>query len=52
MRDFGEWRPGRDDDHGRGLELMKALMDEVQVTPSPEGTVVRMQRKLNGAAAS
>ena len=49
VRDFGEWRPGRDDDQGRGLELMEALMDEVQVTPSPEGTVVRMQRRLSGA---
>jgi PAS domain S-box-containing protein len=52
VRDFGEWRPGRDDDHGRGLELMKELMDEVQVTPSPEGTVVRMQRRLGGVTAS
>lgn len=50
VRDFGVWRPGRDDDRGRGLELMKALMDEVEVTPSSEGTVVRMQRRLNGAA--
>ena len=49
VRDFGAWRPGREDDQGRGLELMEALMDEVQVTPSPEGTVVRMQRRLNGA---
>ncbi|HLM27357.1 MAG TPA: SpoIIE family protein phosphatase [Thermoleophilaceae bacterium] len=51
VRDFGEWRPGRTDDQGRGLELMKALMDEVQVTPSPEGTVVRMQRRLDGVAS-
>ncbi len=52
VRDFGAWRPGRDDDHGRGLELMEALMDEVQVTASQEGTVVRMQRKLNGVSVS
>ena len=50
VRDFGVWRPGRDDDRGRGLGLMKELMDEVEVTPSSEGTVVRMQRRLNGAA--
>jgi anti-sigma regulatory factor (Ser/Thr protein kinase) len=52
VRDFGAWRPDREDDHGRGLELMEALMDEVQVTPSPEGTVVRMQRRLNEVPAS
>ncbi len=51
VSDSGEWRPGRDDDQGRGLELMKALMDEVQVTPSPEGTVVRMQRRLDRVPA-
>ena len=28
---------------------MNTLMDVVEVTPSPEGTVVRMQRRLNGA---
>ena len=49
VRDFGVWRPERDDDHGRGLGLMNTLMDVVEVTPSPEGTVVRMQRRLNGA---
>jgi PAS domain S-box-containing protein len=54
VRDFGAWRPGREDedDQGRGLELMQALMDEVQVTPSPEGTVVRMQRRLNVVSPS
>ncbi len=49
VRDFGVWRPGREDDHGRGLELMNALMDEVEVRPGPDGTVVRMRRGLNGA---
>jgi len=49
VRDFGVWRPERDDDHGRGLGLMNTLMDVVEVTPSTEGTVVRMQRRLNGA---
>lgn len=48
VRDFGAWRPARADDQGRGLSLMRALMDEVEVTPSPEGTVVRMQRQLQG----
>jgi anti-sigma regulatory factor (Ser/Thr protein kinase) len=48
VRDYGAWRPPREDDQGRGLILMKALMDDVEVTPTPEGTTVRMKRMLNG----
>jgi hypothetical protein len=29
--------------------LMRALMDDVEVTPTPEGTTVRLKRRLNGA---
>ena len=29
---------------------MSSLMDDVKVTPTHEGTSVRMTRKLNGAA--
>ena len=49
MRDYGAWRQPREDDQGRGLLLMRALMDDVEVTPSAEGTVVRLKRTLNGA---
>ena len=48
VRDYGSWRPERDDDQGRGLLLMRALMDDVQVTPTSEGTTVRLRRRLNG----
>ena len=48
MRDYGAWRPPREDDQGRGLLLMRALMDDVEVTPIPEGTTVRLRRTLNG----
>ena len=48
VRDFGAWRPPREGDHGRGLSLMKALMDSVDVSPSPEGTTVLLRRALNG----
>jgi len=51
VRDFGSWRPSRDDDQGRGISLMRALMDDVSVTPSPEGTIVRMRRSLGVPAA-
>jgi anti-sigma regulatory factor (Ser/Thr protein kinase) len=51
VRDFGAWRTGRGDDQGRGLALMHALMDRVEVTPTDDGTTVRMERTLerNGA---
>ena len=46
VRDFGAWRSPREGDRGRGLSLMRALMDAVDVVPGPEGTTVRMQRTL------
>ncbi|MDQ4049566.1 MAG: SpoIIE family protein phosphatase, partial [Actinomycetota bacterium] len=47
VRDYGRWRPERADERGRGLLLMRALMDTVEVTPSPEGTTVRLRRRLS-----
>jgi anti-sigma regulatory factor (Ser/Thr protein kinase) len=47
IRDQGTWRAPREGDHGRGLSLMEALMDAVDVTPSPEGTTVRLSRELD-----
>ena len=47
VRDYGSWRPERADERGRGLVLMRALMDTVEVTPSPEGTTVRLRRRLS-----
>jgi PAS domain S-box-containing protein len=47
IRDYGAWRAPRDGDQGRGLSLMRALMDTVEVTPTPEGTTVRLERILN-----
>ncbi|MEA2379918.1 MAG: hypothetical protein QOD13_3825 [Thermoleophilaceae bacterium] len=46
IRDHGAWRAPREGDHGRGISLMRALMDTVEVVPSPDGTTVRMQRTL------
>jgi anti-sigma regulatory factor (Ser/Thr protein kinase) len=48
IRDFGAWREPREGDHGRGLSLMQALMDSVEVVPTPEGTTVRLTRRLEG----
>jgi PAS domain S-box-containing protein len=50
VRDFGSWRPPREGDQGRGLSLMRALMDSVEVSPSHDGTVVELRRRLNGQA--
>jgi PAS domain S-box-containing protein len=48
IRDYGAWRAPREGDQGRGLSLMRALMDTVEVTPTPEGTTVRLERTLKG----
>jgi PAS domain S-box-containing protein len=48
VRDHGAWRAPRSGDQGRGLSLMRALMDSVEVTPTPEGTTVRLGRRLQG----
>jgi anti-sigma regulatory factor (Ser/Thr protein kinase)/putative methionine-R-sulfoxide reductase with GAF domain len=51
VRDEGAWRPPRGSDRGRGLPLMRALMDSVDVRQSAGGTVVVLARPLLTAAA-
>jgi anti-sigma regulatory factor (Ser/Thr protein kinase) len=47
VRDFGSWRDPRGNHRGRGLDLIKAVMDGVSVITTPDhGTEVRMTRKL------
>jgi anti-sigma regulatory factor (Ser/Thr protein kinase) len=48
VRDHGSWREERPGDHGRGLDLMRTLMDTVAVQPSPVGTTVSLRRTLGG----
>ncbi|MDP9300865.1 MAG: GAF domain-containing protein [Actinomycetota bacterium] len=46
--DEGAWRQdGAGADRGRGMPLMRALMDEVGVRPSSDGTVVTMRRRIS-----
>ena len=53
VRDHGTWREPRESpDRGRGLPLMRKLMDVVEVQPRPGGTTVRMSRRLAVAAAA
>ena len=47
VRDFGDWRDrGESAWRGRGLEMMRSLMDTVEVLPGREGTRVVMRRSL------
>jgi anti-sigma regulatory factor (Ser/Thr protein kinase)/uncharacterized protein YigA (DUF484 family) len=46
VRDFGTWRDPRGENRGRGMQLMRAAMDEVEITPSDRGTTVRLIRHL------
>ncbi len=51
VRDRGSWRePRATPDRGRGLPLMRKLMDEVDVQPRPGGTTILMRRRLSAAA--
>jgi PAS domain S-box-containing protein len=48
VRDRGHWREERPpSDQGRGLALIEALMDDVQLESTPEGTTVRLRRRLS-----
>jgi anti-sigma regulatory factor (Ser/Thr protein kinase) len=46
IKDSGGWRAPRETNRGRGLGLMEALMDSVQVMPGDGGTTVEMRRRL------
>jgi len=51
VRDTGQWREPRGTNRGRGLTLMKGLMDSVDLERSESGTVLRMTRQLGREAA-
>jgi signal transduction histidine kinase/serine phosphatase RsbU (regulator of sigma subunit)/CheY-like chemotaxis protein len=47
VRDYGSWREGPSAPHrGHGLGIMDALADDLQVVREPEGTTVRITRRL------
>jgi serine phosphatase RsbU (regulator of sigma subunit)/anti-sigma regulatory factor (Ser/Thr protein kinase) len=50
VRDLGRWRTTRPPGGGRGLEIMRALVDSVNITSDEEGTVVILTRKLGRRA--
>jgi anti-sigma regulatory factor (Ser/Thr protein kinase) len=46
VADSGRWRPPREDERGRGLGVIDALMDRVDILKRADGTEVRMVRLL------
>jgi PAS domain S-box-containing protein len=46
VRDAGGWRPPSGDEGGRGIPLMRGLMDSVEVDSGAGGTTVRMRREM------
>ena len=46
VRDRGTWREPRGDIGGRGLPIIEAYVDDLDVVRSPSGTEVRMRRRL------
>ncbi|MGC1215680.1 MAG: SpoIIE family protein phosphatase [Micromonospora sp.] len=52
VRDRGAWRTGMDDrdggDRGRGRLIMARVMDEATIVGTPEGTTVRLVKRLGG----
>jgi anti-sigma regulatory factor (Ser/Thr protein kinase) len=52
VRDEGRWRPPRGSHRGRGLPLMRALMETVDVEHGDAGTVVVLERTLGSRSAA
>lgn len=46
VSDRGEWRPQRDSDPGRGLNIIRASTDALQINSDHHGTEVVMRREL------
>jgi anti-sigma regulatory factor (Ser/Thr protein kinase) len=48
IRDRGSWRKQRGEDRGRGLMLMEALLDDVEIDSRHDGTTVLLRKRLAG----
>src|SRR4051812_45776215 len=51
VRDRGRWRAARGSHRGRGLSMMRALMESVDVDRGDAGTTIVLRRTLGRAAA-
>jgi serine phosphatase RsbU (regulator of sigma subunit)/anti-sigma regulatory factor (Ser/Thr protein kinase) len=52
VRDYGNWRAPRGEHRGRGLQLIEALMEDVEIVRGDRGTEVRMRRRLSALEGS
>jgi len=50
VSDHGRWRSPVDRGGGWGLQLMRGLMETVDVDHAADGTVVRMRRRLHAGS--
>ena len=46
VRDGGRWRAPRGQNRGRGLSIIVAAMDDVQIDRTAEGTEIVMRRRI------
>ena len=46
IRDYGHWRAPRGRERGRGLNLMRTLIDQVEVDRGETGTAIRLRHTL------
>ena len=52
VRDRGHWRDRRGEHRGRGIKIIRGLMDDVNIESQNGGTVVTMRRRLAHARAA
>jgi len=46
VRDYGSWRPPRGTNRGRGIKMMEALVDSVEIDRRDDGTTVKIRHQL------
>src|SRR5262249_3688128 len=51
ISDRGTWRPPRNEGRGRGLPLMRSIVEEANVTAAESGTTVRLAVALKQSVA-
>ena len=49
VQDSGQWRESRTHDRGRGLTIMRALVDSAEVVRGASGTTVTLRKRLPSA---
>ncbi|HEY2631763.1 MAG TPA: SpoIIE family protein phosphatase [Solirubrobacteraceae bacterium] len=50
VRDIGRWRTTRPHGGGRGLDIMRSLLDDVDIRSDQDGTIVTMTKRLSPRA--